>query len=903
MQRVILVVVALVLFAGPAHARFDFGLRRDLPAGQNPAAVAVGDFNRDGNVDFAVAERAVDSLSVWFGDGTGKFGGRTRYPTGDYPTAMAAADINEDGRLDLVIVNGVSNTVTVYRGMPQGAFGARIDYAVGQTPLSVAIGDVTGDTRLDIAVANSVSNTVTILVGGILGTGVNGTAVTVPTGSGPNTVVIGDLNGDGVNDLVTASTAADSVCVLRGDPAGGPFVRTDLPTFDQPLGLALGDLNKDGKLDLVVTTFGTPLANVFLNVNGDLVQGTSQAVGNNAVAVRIGDFDMDSASDIAVAHSTSALITFMGGGGTGLFSPAFDRPAGGSGVLALEFADFDGDGNTDILAPCVNASAVSVMLGYGLGPFGLNIQPAGAQPQGVAVLDMNDDGHPDFAIANGGSPSLTTYINNGNGSFGGTRVDIPAPPGPNNLVAANFNGDARVDLALTTYRPSSLDTNRVTVFLNQGNRAFSRADYDVTVDFPHVGLAVGDVTHDGKLDLLTGHLNTSTVQVLAGNGLGAFSIGTPITTYNSPSVIDLADVDANGWLDVFVGGFASFDEGRVCEFLADGLGGFAPRVDHLLTARPAAIVHGDFDEDGKLDIAGVSQGTGSITLFKGNGLGGFTNVATVLIPGSQLYSLMAGDFNADGDLDLLAGRATTSLALLYGRGDGSFGQPNLISSAAGQAAIALAQFDGNASLDFVAAADAGSAVVGLSRVKTRTTLTVTPNPSPIGGNLTWQATVTKAQPDSLNPAGDVWFFDGVSRVGQATLINGVATFVAPGDWPWDRELSARYTGDLTFLASYARPLSHFTYVPTLDAPLFTTPTLALAPIGSPGRSVRLRYEVAPDAPARVTLHDVRGRILSSRSVTGAGTVELATDQRLAPGIYLLKLEQAGNVVTTRAVVL
>src|SRR5689334_3066695 len=120
-MRAVLLALLLAALTGPALA-FSTGLRRDLPAGAGPSGVVTGDFDQDGNADFAVTERDVDSLSVWFGEGTGAFRGRTRYPTGDFPQAITAGDLNGDGRVELAISNGVANTVTVYQGLVHGAF-------------------------------------------------------------------------------------------------------------------------------------------------------------------------------------------------------------------------------------------------------------------------------------------------------------------------------------------------------------------------------------------------------------------------------------------------------------------------------------------------------------------------------------------------------------------------------------------------------------------------------------------------------------------------------------------------------------------------------------------------------------------------------------------------------------
>jgi hypothetical protein len=892
-------VVLLLAFAAEAHA-FTTGLRRDLPAGAGPSGVVAADFNQDGNADIAVIERDVDSLSVWFGDGTGAFAGRTRYPTGDFPRAIAAGDLNGDGRVDLAIANGVANTVTVYLGGPLGMLGKRIDYPVGQTPSGLVIGDANSDNQPDVVVANATSSTVTILEGGLWGSGLGAGTITVPTGTGCRGVALGDFDWNGVTDLVTANTTADSISIFLGQPGGGFAPRADVSVVAQPVAVAITDLNQNGRPDLVVLSASGWLT-PFFNTAGQLIQGPLYPAGANPAALAISDLDLPGEADVLIGNASSGAITTLRGGSGTLLAGPFTIPGAGSGVLGLATADFDGNGVRDIVVPTIAPAAVSVFMCYA-GPFLRLDKPAGTNPASVAIADLNGDAHPDFAVANFGSASITTYLNDGTGAFG-NRVDLPAPVGPNALVTADFDGNLKPDLALSTFAVLQADTSRVSVFLNQGAGAFARADYDMGAGQRRIGLAVGDVTHDGKLDLVTGHQNTTTVQILPGNGLGVFTTGPTLTTYNGPTWVDLADADGNGSLDAFVGGSANFGEGRVCAFLADGAGGFAPKVDYLMNTYPSAITHGDFDEDGRLDLAVANQSSGDIRILRGDGLGGFTPGAVVPMPGAQLYSLVTVDINGDGDLDFVAGRGGTPMGIVYGRGDGTFSSFVTYPLASTQAGIAVGNLDGNAAPDLVVANnDTGNASVLLAFVKARTTLTVSPNPSAAGQALTFQATVTPVVPSAYVPQGTVRFFDGTTLLGQAALVNGVASLEMPGDYPWAREFSAAHLGDSHYFGSVSPVVPHFSYIPSVSVPAISG-SLALAPIGNPARGLRVRVTLDGAAAARLTVHDVRGRMLANVAAVRDGIVDLASSGTFAPGVYLVRLAQGDRAVSARAVVL
>jgi hypothetical protein len=180
-------VLLLGLACGIAAAQpagFPIGTRLTFAVGTAPKATAVGDFNRDGNMDFAVTLRDVDSIAVRLGDGKGSFGAVARYATNGHPFAITAGDLNGDGILELVTANASTNTVSVFRGLNNGDFAKKVDFPTAQAPFGVSIGDANGDTRPDVVVACNTSNVVTVLVGSMAGSGLTGTSFNVPTGPG-----------------------------------------------------------------------------------------------------------------------------------------------------------------------------------------------------------------------------------------------------------------------------------------------------------------------------------------------------------------------------------------------------------------------------------------------------------------------------------------------------------------------------------------------------------------------------------------------------------------------------------------------------------------------------------------------------------------------------------------------
>jgi hypothetical protein len=235
-------------------------------------SATVGDFNRDGHADLVVGysnpER--ETVSVLLGTGAGTFQPPVAYPAGAAPWLAAVADFNGDGRADLAVTNRLHETVSVLLGNGNGSFQAPVAYATapGGFPKKIVVGEFNGDGRVDLALTNVAPDNLSVLLGN--GNGTFQPAVHYDTGAGttPHAVAVGDINGDGRADLVSANINTDDVSVLLGNGNGTFQSAVHYPVGDGPHDLVVADFNGDGGADLAVANQSGDSVSILLGTAG-----------------------------------------------------------------------------------------------------------------------------------------------------------------------------------------------------------------------------------------------------------------------------------------------------------------------------------------------------------------------------------------------------------------------------------------------------------------------------------------------------------------------------------------------------------------------------------------------------------------------------------------------------------
>ena len=371
-------------------------------------------------------------------------------------------------------------SVTGLTSLPGAAFGVAGDFAhaptspegAGAAPFHVAAGQLNGDANTDLVTASFGFTDVYVhLSNG--GLGDFSPALLETVGDNPSAVAIANFAGDANNDIAVANSVGDEVNILVGDGMGGfTAVPTTTPVGNEPLNIIAANFDGDADMDLAVTH---PLIDVVTILLGDgtgaFIASTEAAV-DNPRAVTAANFN-GGALDLAVATRESDDVQILIGDGTGNFTPKMTTSpeAAGDGPTSVEPANFDGDADVDLAVTNENLGAVTILLNDGTGDFTekatTSPETVGAAPRKVVAANFGGDANIDLATANTGSDDVSILLGDGTGNFTAAPT---SPEGSGNapwwLVAANLNGDSLPDLAVVNEL-----ANTVSILLNDATAA------------------------------------------------------------------------------------------------------------------------------------------------------------------------------------------------------------------------------------------------------------------------------------------------------------------------------------------------------------------------------------------------------------------------------------------------
>jgi uncharacterized protein (TIGR03437 family) len=476
--------------------------------------------------------------------------------------------------------------------------------------------------------------------------------------AGPYHLVAADFNGDGKIDIATSNDQAHTVSVLFGKGDG---------------------------------TFQPPISLTGLQYPGSLVAA---------------DFYGNGLADIAVLDIFANSVVIFRSSTSGVFQGPQSFPAGyGPGYLI--YGDLNNDGIPDLAVAYLNANSLMFLINDGKG--GFTASPpylTGSEPSSLALLNTSG-GSIVLVSADSITEKAVVQLGRGDGTLLAPQLTYVGV-NPTAVVAGDVNGDGKADAVVL--EPQA---NAAYVLLNSGNGAFA-SPVTLSVPTPKAAALVA-LTKGGKPDLVVAS-GSGNVEVLRNNGSGGFGAALPFAAGNSAVGIAIADFNGDGNPDVAVANGGSFTNG-VAVLMGDGQGGLGTAVPYLAGQSGSAIAAADLNNDGHPDlIVGTASPVGggaqgyplALTVMINKGDGTFSALAPIYtIPATSefngIFQILTGDFNGDGKLDLavLQENQASQIQILLGNGDGTFRRGALMTTEFGGNAMVVADYNGDGYLDLI----------------------------------------------------------------------------------------------------------------------------------------------------------------------------------------------------------
>ncbi len=631
----------LTVFLGNGDGTFTqapSGPNGDVKIG-NSAVIA--DFNQDGIADVAYSNGSTTGFLFGAGDGTfAPSPARLTFSTYGFGTAFVVEDFNGDGWPDVTAIEGSGRTITTLLTQPTETATASATVAIAAAGSHVAEASYPGNSHYNSSVSG------TIALWGVPPT--TGTSLTLTSGG----------------KTVTSVTPGTVVTLTATVLAGGSPVTGGQVNFCDASSTFCSDIHRVGSVAL--SSHGTA-AFKFVPGPGShrykavfLENGYGLSSSSSAASLAVGP-----APAPVYSYTVTVGATGVPGDYTLIAAVAgYGGSAAPTGTISFLDTDFG------------NKSLGTATLGSATAGIGWRISQTpsfGANPASEVTGDFNQDGIPDVAVlwTSSGPYSVTILTGKGDGTFSaGTPIDTGVNQSGPFMVFGDFNGDGKTDLAVVSSNATS-NVSSFTILLGNGDGTFAAPLTSPGVAGLPTSAVAADFNGDGNLDLAVVIANSS-LFILLGNGDGTFNAEPTVVSGQDLGLIATGDFNRDGIPDLVATNYSRFG-GSPTIFIGKGDGTFAETTTSVtLDYFPTSVVAVDFNGDGLLDLAFSDLNGVEIALGNGDGTFKETSASPIVVT-SELYSLQLGDFNHDGKPDIAGvDNYNDRVVLLIGAGDGTF---------------------------------------------------------------------------------------------------------------------------------------------------------------------------------------------------------------------------------------